>query len=276
MAFPDSGLKEILALADYAHGPVATDVFQYVAEYLVDGRALPGEPQYRDGLALLRRLRPVASPVCKARLASRLKSPAGARLDLVLLLLEDEPTLWRPLLDELRLEQADWLELAARAPAEPRAHMASRADIMPVADPPPARQEVFLPARAVDETVDALSDEARRRGLALSREAEPGLGPVVGDVEALAQALLRLALLACETAGAGERLVLGVRSAGGGGLAYTQTRPAGLGAPRAAALRPVARLAERLGGQLVTTETQLVLFFHLPRAQPPRLVHAAG
>lgn len=71
---------------------------------------------------------------------------------------------------------------------------------------------------------------------------------------------------------AGETLRLGVHPAGGGGLAYTLTRPPGLSPGRSGGLRSAEGLAMRAGAALVATAGRLVLYLNPPLALPPRLV----
>lgn len=282
MARAESGLQGLLALADYASGAVATEIFQYVADYLIEGRASPGEAEFNSGLALLRRLLPEASPASKAKVAARLRHPSRGRVELLLLLLEDAAAeVWEPLLRSVRLEEAEWLTLLPRAPLPARRLVAGRTDLplrvrrftgggAQARAASPLRPEVFYPARVVEEALAALADHARRQGLSLAGAVEPGMPPVVGNPALLAQALARLARRACDAARPGDRLDIGVRRAGGGGLAYTLTRPAALSPAAARSL--VASLVEALGGDMVAAERQFVLFFRLPPAPPLRPV----
>ncbi|MGK2286883.1 hypothetical protein [Pedomonas sp. V897] len=274
MAPPDAALREILALANYAAGPVANDVFLLVADYLMEGRALPGDPDYRAALALLRQLRPAVSAAAKARLATRLYGRVHGRIDLLLLLLDEPEPLWAPLLGALRLDPPDWLALAERAPRQARARLAERLRAAAGRSAPDAGGEraVFPPHRPVDAVIRAHGAQAGRRGVALRREVAPGLAPRIGDARGLEAALLRLGEAACAAARAGETLRLGVHPAGGGGLAYTLTRPPGLSPGRSGGLRSAEGLAMRAGAALVATAGRLVLYLNPPLALPPRLV----
>ncbi|GAB4143039.1 MAG: hypothetical protein Tsb0016_11810 [Sphingomonadales bacterium] len=128
----DDRLRNLLALAQDKSPANRMALFRHLTDLLLQDRPLGDAQQHAMLMDILRQLRGEMPIDVRQEVAAALLAQAAQPMPLVRLLVVDDLPVARPLLDQLRLSDNDWLDLIADLPADHRRHLLIRSDLSPV------------------------------------------------------------------------------------------------------------------------------------------------